>query len=82
MFGGAFRGSDRHPLSEVAYHSCMLDSVKVGDWLLIASTMKGSSVILQQVTSTTTGLVRTLNYTFRRDGRSFSMKQKRNNSPS
>lgn len=60
----------------------MLDSVKVGDWLLIASTMKGSSVILQQVTSTTTGLVRTLNYTFRRDGRSFSMKQKRNNSPS
>jgi hypothetical protein len=76
MFGGAFRGSNRHPLSEVAYHSCMLDSVKVGDCLLIASTMKGSSVILQQVTSTTTGLVRTLNYTFRRDGRSFSMKQR------
>jgi O-methyltransferase involved in polyketide biosynthesis len=54
----------------------MLDSVKVGDWLMIASTVKGSSFILQQVTSTTSGLVRTLNYSLRRDGRSFSMKQK------
>ncbi len=43
---------------------------------MIVSTMKGSSFMLQQVTSTTSGLVRTLNYTFRRDGRSFSMKQK------
>jgi hypothetical protein len=49
----------------------MLDDINVGDWLMIVSTMKGSSFILQQVTSTTIGLVRTLNYTFRRDGRSF-----------
>jgi hypothetical protein len=54
----------------------MLDDINVGDWLIIVSTMKGSSFLLQQVTSTTTGLVRTLNYTFRRDGRSFSIKQK------
>jgi hypothetical protein len=53
-----------------------LDDIQVGDWLMIVSTMKGSSFILQQVTSTTSGLVRTLNYTFRRDGRSFSLKQK------
>jgi hypothetical protein len=54
----------------------MLDDINVGDWLMIVSTMKGSSFILQQVTSTTIGLVRTVNYTFRRDGRSFSVKQK------
>ncbi len=53
-----------------------LDDIKVGDWLMIVSTSKGSSFILQQVTSTTSGLVRTVNYTFRRDGRSFSVKQK------
>jgi hypothetical protein len=53
-----------------------LDDIQIGDWLVIVSTMKGSSFILQQVTSTTSGLVRTLNYTFRRDGRSFSVKQK------
>jgi hypothetical protein len=53
-----------------------LDSIQIGDWLVIVSTMKGSSFILPQVTSTTNGLVRTLNYTFRRDGRSFSVKQR------
>jgi O-methyltransferase involved in polyketide biosynthesis len=53
-----------------------LDTIQVGDWLVIVSTMKGSSYIIQQVTSTTSGLVRTLNHTFRRDGRSFSIKQK------
>ena len=53
-----------------------LHDIEVGDWLVIVSTMKGSSYIIQQVTSTTSGLVRTLNYTFRRDGRSFSIKQK------
>lgn len=56
--------------------SSVLNDVNVGDWLTIVSTIKGSSFILQQVTSTTSGLVRTLNYTFRRDGRSFSMKLK------
>ncbi|QNI31416.1 hypothetical protein H7849_20415 [Alloacidobacterium dinghuense] len=53
-----------------------LNNIQIGDWLMIASTIKGSSYLLQQVTSTTSGLVRTLNYTFRRDGRSFSVKQK------
>jgi hypothetical protein len=53
-----------------------LEDSQIGDWLIIVSTMRGSSFLLQQVTSTTPGLVRTLNYTFRRDGRSFSMKQK------
>lgn len=53
-----------------------LHDVQVGDWLTIVSTTKGSSFTLRQVTSTTTGLVRTLNYTFWRDGRSFSPKQK------
>jgi O-methyltransferase involved in polyketide biosynthesis len=53
-----------------------LDDIQIGDWLMIVSTMKGSSYILQQVTSTTSGLVRTRNYTFRRDGRSFSVKQR------
>ena len=54
----------------------MLDDIQVGDWLVIVSTMKGSSFILQQVISTTSGLVRTLNYAFGRDGRLFSVKQK------
>ncbi len=53
-----------------------LDDTQTGDWLVIVSTMKGSSYILQQVTSTTIGLVKTRNYTFRKDGRSFSVKQK------
>jgi hypothetical protein len=53
-----------------------LNDIEVGNWLVIVSTMKGPSHIIQQVTSTTSGLVRTLNYTFRRDGRSFSIKQK------
>jgi hypothetical protein len=53
-----------------------LDDIQIGDWLMIVSTMKGSSYILQQVTSTTSGLIRTRNYTFRRDGRSFSVKQR------
>ena len=53
-----------------------LDDIQIGDWLMIVSTMKGSSYILQQVTSMTSGLVRTRNYTFRRDGRSFSVKQR------
>jgi hypothetical protein len=53
-----------------------LNDIQIGDWLMIVSTVKGSSFILQQVTSTTTGLVRTMNYTFRRDGRSFSLKQR------
>jgi hypothetical protein len=53
-----------------------LDDIQIGDWLMIVSTMKGSSFIVQQVTSTTRGLVRTLNYTFRRDGRAFSTRQK------
>jgi O-methyltransferase involved in polyketide biosynthesis len=53
-----------------------LNDIQIGDWLMIVSTMKGSSYIIQQVTSTTSGLVRTLNHTFRRDGRSFSIKQK------
>ena len=53
-----------------------LNDITVGDWLMIASAIRGSSFILQQVTSTTSGFVRTLNYTFRRDGRSFSVKQK------
>jgi hypothetical protein len=56
-------------------NSCCRRPVLVSK-LIIVSTMKGSSFLLQQVTSTTTGLVRTLNYTFRRDGRSFSVKQK------
>jgi hypothetical protein len=55
----------------------LLDDIQIGDWLAIVSTMKGSSQpVLQQVTSTTSGLVWTRNYTFRRDGRSFSVKQK------
>ena len=33
-----------------------LDDIEVGNWLTIVSTIKGSSFILQQVTSTTTGL--------------------------
>ena len=53
-----------------------LDDVQVGEWLAIVSTVKGSSYILQQVTSMTSGLVRTRNYTFRRDGHSFSVKQR------
>ena len=53
-----------------------LNDVQVGDWLMIVSTVKGSSFILQQVTDMTTGLVWTRNYTFRRDGRSFSVKQR------
>jgi O-methyltransferase involved in polyketide biosynthesis len=53
-----------------------LHDAKEGDWLIIISTVKGSSFLLQQVTSTTTGLVRTENYTFWRNGRSFSTKQK------
>ena len=53
-----------------------LDDVQVGEWLAIVSTVKGSSYILQQVTFMTSGLVRTRNYTFRRDGRSFSVKQR------
>ena len=43
---------------------------------MIVSTVKGSSFILQQVTDMTTELVWTRNYTFRRDGRSFSVKQR------
>ena len=64
--------------SECRYLKSMsqLHDIEVGDWLMIVSTVRGSSFILQQVTSTTSGLVRTLNYTFRRDGRSFSVKQK------
>ena len=50
--------------------------VGIGEWLMIVSTVKGSGFLLQQVTSTTTGLVRTDNYTFWRNGRSFSPKQK------
>ena len=53
-----------------------LNDVQIGDWLMIVSTVKGSSFILQQVNSITSGLVKTRNYTFRRDGRSFSIKQK------
>jgi hypothetical protein len=34
-----------------------LDDVQVGEWLAIVSTVKGSSYILQQVTSMTSGLV-------------------------
>ena len=54
-----------------------LNDVEVGDWLTIVSTIKGSSFMLRQVTSTTSGLIRTLNFTFRRsDGRAFSTRQK------
>jgi hypothetical protein len=39
-----------------------LEDIQVGDWVMIVSTVKESSFILQQVTSTTSGLVRTLNH--------------------
>ena len=53
-----------------------LHDIKVGDWLMIVSTIKGSTFLLQQVTSVTSGLVRTQNHTFRRDGRAFSTRYK------
>lgn len=54
-----------------------LNGVEVGDWVTIVSTIKGSTFMLQQVTSVTSGLVKTQNYTFfRRDGRAFSTRQK------
>jgi hypothetical protein len=52
-----------------------LEDIKVSDWLMIVSTMKGSSFVLQQV-GTTTELVKTASYTFWRNGRSFKMRQK------
>lgn len=49
-----------------------LDDVKVGDWLASVSTSKpASDPVLQQVATVTTGLVKTKNYTFRKDGRTF-----------
>lgn len=54
-----------------------LDEIKIGDCLAIVSTMRGSArPVLQQVISVTDGLVKTRNYTFRKDGRSFSNHQK------
>ena len=48
-----------------------LNDVTTGDWLAIVSTGKASDLQLRQVTAVTTGLVKTLNYTFWRDGRAF-----------
>lgn len=51
-----------------------LDDIKVGDWLAIVSTTmasKSSAPVLQRATAVTVGLVKTKNYTFRRDGRAF-----------
>ena len=48
-----------------------LDTVKVGDWLAFVNTGKATDPVLQQVITITTGLVKTQNYTFRKDGRAF-----------
>jgi hypothetical protein len=48
-----------------------LNDIEVGDWLAFVSTSKASDPVLQQVTVVTNGLVKTKNYTFRKDGRAF-----------